>query len=944
MARHFDVTIVTDARLPGGTSASTAEEIHAQAHAGYTTALVHVDSPLVRRAGGFAPRLAATIEAGSATLVLGDEPVHTDLLLLRHPTVAASIDPALLPPIVADTTLIIANQAPTTAGTADATGPGVHYDPRDVDRRVRRWLGTGVRWAPIGPLVRDQLTTLAPELELAADDWVNVIDLARWRRRRSGPRHDLPVIGRHSRDDPSKWPATRSAVLEVYPAATDVGVHILGGERFIHQMFDGRPPANWTVHPFGSLAPDRFLAGIDFYVYYHHPAWVEAFGRSVLEALATGLPTILPPTFASLFGTACRYAPPGGALGVVRALHADPADYRAASAAAVAFVEDNFSHTTHLDRIRGLVRRTPAGATVTPRPRPAAGRRVLFVSSNGAGVGHLARLMAFARHAPSTIEPVFLTFSQAAGVVDAAGHVVEYLASRRLSGAASAPWHRYLRERVGELIARYEVQAIVFDGTWPYRGLLEAAEDVDVPLVWSRRAMWRRGVSNPVIEHERDRFALVLEPGEFAADEDRGITRRYRKEARRLPPVSWIDPTDALDRASARAALGLDPDRVVALVTLGAGTINDLTSVRSLVVDRLLAEPDLQVCVTDPVISDGAASGPARVQVLSAYPLARYLAAFDLAVAAAGYNTFHELVAAGIPTALVPNTATSTDDQEARARFADRVGVGIDLGGEPSAATVDEAIGRLLDPDLRRRMAERARARGFDNGAAAGMQAITDLLDAAPDRPAPLATTSGRTTPAPAAVDSRASTPPGRSRPGLRRLRRVGAPVLQRLPAPLRRRVRRAARALLSADVAPASRDVGMPVPPGHALAALEVTLPGVAIVLPAVAPEVLAALVHRTAALQRSSAAFAPLFLTSDLDLRPFRHHGYLAEYFPPRERFERLATPQRWEDARRARFRRIVEAFAVSHVVVLPDVDDGAALDDALTLGLSPLGHARR
>jgi len=462
--------------------------------------------------------------------------------------------------------------------------------------------------------------------------------------------------------------------------------------------------------------------------------------------------------------------------------------------------------------------------------------------------------------------------------------------------------------------------------------------------------MWRPGVSNPVIEQERHRFALVIEPGEFAADEDRGVTRRYRSESRHLAPVSWLDPAEALDRVAARAALGLEPDRVAALVTLGAGTINDLTSVRRLVIERLLAEPGVQVCITDPVISDGEATRPDRVQVLSAYPLARYLAAFDLAVAAAGYNTFHELVAAGIPTALVPNGETSTDDQAARARFAHRVGVGIDLGSEPSAANVDLAITRLLDPDLRRRMSERARARRFDNGAAAGMEAITALLDTHPNPDAAPPPGHGHAgvepaAPAPARPPGRrrARTPAARIQPG-RHLRRLASPWFHRLPAPVRRRVRRAARALLPHDVLSPVAPLDLPVPPGHALSTLDTKLPGVAIVLPPVASDLLAALVHRTAALQRSSAAFAPLFLTADLDLRPFRQHGFLVEYFPPQDRWERLGTPQGWAAARRSRLATIVKAFDVSHVVTLPDVNDPRELDAALTLGLAPLAHTRR
>ena len=45
--------------------------------------------------------------------------------------------------------------------------------------------------------------------------------------------------------------------------------------------------------------------------------------------------------------------------------------------------------------------------------RPAPRTRVLLMSSNGAGMGHLTRLLAYAQHLPPRIEPYVLSLSQA---------------------------------------------------------------------------------------------------------------------------------------------------------------------------------------------------------------------------------------------------------------------------------------------------------------------------------------------------------------------------------------------------------------------------------------------------------------------------------------------------------------------------------------------------
>jgi UDP-N-acetylglucosamine:LPS N-acetylglucosamine transferase len=62
------------------------------------------------------------------------------------------------------------------------------------------------------------------------------------------------------------------------------------------------------------------------------------------------------------------------------------------------------------------------------------------------------------------------------------------------------------------------------------------------------------------------------------------------------------------------------------------------------------------------------------VHVVREYPLSRYFHAFDVAISASGYNSFHELLRFGVPTLFVPNRSTAMDDQVARASFAAKKG------------------------------------------------------------------------------------------------------------------------------------------------------------------------------------------------------------------------------------------------------------------------------
>jgi UDP:flavonoid glycosyltransferase YjiC (YdhE family) len=170
-------------------------------------------------------------------------------------------------------------------------------------------------------------------------------------------------------------------------------------------------------------------------------------------------------------------------------------------------------------------------------------------------------------------------------------------------------------------------------------------------------------------------FDTVIEPGDFAAALDSGVTTTT--DAVRVGPVTLLDRDELDDRATARTALGLPAEGRLALVSLGAGNINDTRGDTGAVV-AALRDLDIGVCVTRTPI----ATGQGRlddVHVVRDFPLSRRYTAFDIAISATGYNSFHELLRFGVPTLFVPNTATALDDQEARSRFVAEAGYAFEL-------------------------------------------------------------------------------------------------------------------------------------------------------------------------------------------------------------------------------------------------------------------------
>lgn len=349
----------------------------------------------------------------------------------------------------------------------------------------------------------------------------------------------------------------------------------------------------------------------------------------------------------------------------------------------------------------------------------AAPRRVLFATSNGTGLGHLNRAMAIARRLPDDFEATVFTLSQAAPVVAASGYDVDYLASYRRPGSGTdRAWNLRLRNVLADTIGELSPDLIVFDGVHPYRALTHVLSARGAPpSVWCRRPMWRAGSSRSPLQRS-GAFDTVLEPGELAARADRGPTVSERGNALRVDPIVFLDRSELLDREEAAAALGLDPAKRTALVALGQGGEVNRAVARSL--RALVAVPGLQVVALQSSIASGVEVPNEVIHLSATFPMSRYYNAFDMAVSAAGYNAFHELIAFGVPTLFVP-MERNTDDQHARSRWAAEEGVALAVDGAADEHLEDrlrELAYPGVDEDLKVRMSEVATDNGADRAAA----------------------------------------------------------------------------------------------------------------------------------------------------------------------------------------------------------------------------------
>ncbi|MDS2174053.1 hypothetical protein Q7C18_15215 [Nesterenkonia sp. CL21] len=357
---EFDVVQVSDFRLPGGTTSSIAEEVRAQSQAGLSTALMHAAGSVTGYPIPWSTHIRRILDLPGVHVATPRDTLHARVLVIRHPTVIWST-PSTFDGVTADQVVVVVNHAAIDGGGTQ------HYDVEATDRRVRALFGKDPIWAPIGPVVRGTVLQQTTAVPLRETDWVNIFQMPEGATLREGFVGTKPVIGRHSRPQPGKWPDTKDDILAAYPNSADYDVQILGGAKIARRKI-GWIPDRWTVIPFGGEEPFDFLRRIDFWVYMHHPDLREAFGRAAMEALAAGCVAILPPYMKELFGDAALYAEPSGVLTLVDEHWSSPETFLEQSRRAQEFAR-GFSPEMHLRRLQELGVEVPEERDVAPRDR-----------------------------------------------------------------------------------------------------------------------------------------------------------------------------------------------------------------------------------------------------------------------------------------------------------------------------------------------------------------------------------------------------------------------------------------------------------------------------------------------------------------------------------------------------------------------------------------------
>ncbi len=355
-----DILFVADFNFVGGAYVSTMSYVQAALAQGLSVALLHwrrydldAQRPLKREIRQLAQDLKLQVVAPG-------EEVRASTIIFGYPAILQHrMD--LCPKVAFDHLLVVVNQMAERL----TDGSDVAYDPLVVRDNLRQLFGTEGHWAPISERVRRLMRGDSRYVTPHSETWTPIIDTETWCTEPlhwRGTKRRQPVIGRHGRDHYAKWPSSADALLGAYCAGKPCQVVLMGGAQHAINVI-GHQPRNWTVHRFGAMEPRAFLSDLDFFVHYPHEDYIEEFGRAPMEAMAVGVPVILPPVFQETFGDAALYAEPAEVWDRIQELWAHEEAYLARAQAGRDFVLRHCGYDQLPHRLRnlpGMTRQNPA--------------------------------------------------------------------------------------------------------------------------------------------------------------------------------------------------------------------------------------------------------------------------------------------------------------------------------------------------------------------------------------------------------------------------------------------------------------------------------------------------------------------------------------------------------------------------------------------------------
>jgi predicted glycosyltransferase len=341
---------------------------------------------------------------------------------------------------------------------------------------------------------------------------------------------------------------------------------------------------------------------------------------------------------------------------------------------------------------------------------------VVGYAVNGSGLGHLTRTVAIFRWlrrltklAGIELDAHILTSSEAPGLAFEEGFATWKIPSKTIvkeTEIDKAAFLRLARQWVWHTLGLIDPDLLLVD-TFPAGSFGELLYALDGP---GKKVLVRRAVKESFEAQTKTApllrsYDLILIPSENGAASPPSLDG-VDERTKFLGPIMLRSREDLRPREDARRRLGIPEQKTAVYLTAGGGGDTGAKSSLDSMIQTLSENPALHLVVGAGPLYRGEPRRAHNITWLTSFKASEDFAAIDLAVSAAGFNSYHELLNAGVPTAFFSQDKIA-DGQDARAQRAASAGAALYFEPADFRETVNQLVS---NPGLRARLSEQARA------------------------------------------------------------------------------------------------------------------------------------------------------------------------------------------------------------------------------------------
>ena len=357
--------------------------------------------------------------------------------------------------------------------------------------------------------------------------------------------------------------------------------------------------------------------------------------------------------------------------------------------------------------------------------------RILLYAINGIGLGHLTRLLAIARATRELARALdvaadlqFITTSEGSDLVH--DFPVYKIPSKTVVARSDADRSAFVASAkllVSNVIAAFRPDVLVLD-TIPegaFRELLFVRD-------FARRTVFIDRIRKHAAAVDRKHqshlalFDRILVPDDGAHASQYPLSSRLLPRRRFVGRVHGYHRAKAWERQRVRDYFAISPERRVVYVSAGGGGDRAASEELDAVISALRNDERHLLVGYGPLYRGPKVYGAGVTPVVEP-EIWRFFPGVDVAVSAAGYNTYEELLAAGVPSVFYAQDK-GLDVQD------ERVKQGAQAGWHRFASSLDpevlrREVERLEDPEEQAAVRATLATRGEPRGA---LRAATELL------------------------------------------------------------------------------------------------------------------------------------------------------------------------------------------------------------------------